>query len=42
MRPATQHRLNPQHVYCRLCDLGLSRCWSLRIARCWEWFYRRF
>jgi len=37
-----QHRLNPQHVRCRLIDCGMSKWRANRWARRYEnWFYRR-
>lgn len=35
-----QHRFNPLHVYCRLCDYGLSTTLAIRLSHAYERFYR--
>jgi hypothetical protein len=35
-KESLRHLLNPVHVYCRLCDLGLSRRMARQFASGWE------
>lgn len=35
-----QHRFNPLHVYCRLCDYGVSSRFAIRVSHAYERFYR--
>lgn len=35
-----QHRFNPLHVYCRLCDYGLSTRAAFRLSSVYERIYR--
>ncbi len=37
-----QHRLNPLHVYCRLCSAGLSERTAYRVCGVYERLYRFF
>lgn len=37
-----QHRLNPLHIACRLCDLGLSRKLSMRLGGAISGLFRPF
>ena len=39
-RSYLQHRLNPLHVYCRLCERGFSRRAARRLSSVYERFYR--
>lgn len=42
LRNWIQHLGNPVHVYCRLCDLGVSAHRATRWALWYEfWLYRR-
>jgi hypothetical protein len=36
-----KHALNPLHVYCRLCDLGIARERALMVCRIYERFIFR-
>lgn len=36
-----QHALNPLHLYCRLCDTGLSPAHAQRVCRLYERFVYR-
>ncbi|SNR91950.1 hypothetical protein SAMN04488503_1914 [Humidesulfovibrio mexicanus] len=36
IREAITHRLNPLHVYCRLCGLGLSSALARSLCRGYE------
>lgn len=36
-----QHRFNPLHVYCRLCDYGLSTGAAARLSTVYERFFYR-
>ena len=33
---ALKHRLNPLHLYCRLCDLGLPACLARSLSSGYE------
>lgn len=38
---ALQHRLNPLHLYCRLCDLGLPAAFARALSAGYERFLYR-
>ena len=40
VRSYLQHRFNPLHVYCRLCDYGLSTKAAIRLSSAYERIYR--
>lgn len=35
-----QHRLNPLHVYCRLCDYGVPNGFAKKVSAAYERIYR--
>lgn len=35
-----QHRFNPLHIYCRLCDYGLSSSFAIRVSTAYERIYK--
>jgi len=37
-----KHALNPLHVYCRLCDLGMTRQKAIALCRIYERYFFRF
>lgn len=39
-RSYLQHRLNPLHVYCRLCERGISRPTARKLSSVYERIYR--
>ena len=39
-RAYLQHRFNPLHVYCRLCDYGLSTRFAIRVSNAYERVYK--
>ncbi len=40
IRTYLQHRLNPLHVYCRLCDYGVPNGFARRVSAAYERIYR--
>lgn len=41
LRSYLQHRLNPVHIYCRLCDFGLAKANARRMIQFYAKFYSR-
>jgi len=42
IRRMLQHRLNPLHVYCRLCDCGLGGNLTRRMCSVYERYVYRY
>lgn len=40
IRMSLQHRLNPLHIYCRLCDAGLPSSFARKLLALYSRFYR--
>lgn len=36
LRNIIQHNLNPLHIYCRLCSLGLKGATARKVSTCYE------
>ena len=41
MKRLIQHHLNPLHVYCRFCELGMSQDRAWKWAKKWEKWIKR-
>jgi len=39
LRDYLQHRLNPAHIYCRLCEIGFGRRKARRMSSVYARFY---
>lgn len=42
MRRFLQHCLNPLHIYCRLCEVGISKGTAVRVSNLYERYIYRF